>query len=272
MRLRLLRDVFVIEAKRTMSYRADFWISVVGGLIAGIAVPTFMWSWVFQWEAAEGGTIGGRTLGQMVAYYIACALAAKVVRGADLPMTIATDIYQGGLTRYLLFPIRYAPFKYAEQAGAMVPNLLQLTLFGSLFLLVLDLPDGIRVTPATVAMAIGMLWVGNLLYFLMAYPLQLVSFWADNVWSLLVMLRFVTSLLGGAMLPLELFPSAWQTLLPYTPFPVLFYLPVQTLLGQVETAAWLEGMSVGLAWCLAIIAVTSGIWRRGTLQYTGVGI
>ena len=37
-----------------------------------------------------------------------------------------------------------------------------------------------------------------------------VAFWADNVWSLMVTQRFVSALLGGAMLPLAVFPESAQ--------------------------------------------------------------
>ncbi|MEM7262105.1 MAG: ABC-2 family transporter protein [Planctomycetota bacterium] len=272
MNARLFRDVFVIEAKRTMSYRVDFWISVIGGLISGIAIPYFMWRWIYDWEVGEAGVIVGRTFGQMLAYYIAYALLSRVVRGVDLPMSVSSDIYEGGLNRYLLYPTRYLPFKYAQQLGGMVPHLVQLFAFGAAFLWFIEVPEGVGVTAATVLMGLGSAFVANLLYFLLTYPIQLVSFWADNVWSLLVLLRFVTSLLGGGMLPLELFPSFWRDVLSYTPFPTLFYLPVQTLLGEVSVGAWAQSLVVGLGWCVALAAVSHVVWRRGELRYSGVGI
>ncbi len=274
MRAKLFADVFIIEAKRTMSYRADFWINVIGGLLSGIAIPYFMWSWIFQAEGGGDDTllIGGRTFGQMIAYYIACALISKVVRGSDLPLSISSDIYEGGLNRYLLYPTRYLPFKYAQQLGAMVPNLVQMVGFGVIFFFALGLPAGVEITATTVAMTAASLLVANLLYFLLTYPLQLISFWADNVWSLIILLRFVTSLLGGAMLPLEMFPAVWRDVLPYTPFPTLFYLPVQTLLGEVSIVAWGQGLLIGLAWCVGIGLCGALVWRRGELRYTGVGI
>jgi len=272
MRPKLFIDVFTIEAKRTMSYRTDFWINVIGGLLSGIAIPYYMWSWIYHAEGDGTAMIGGRTFDQMITYYVACALIAKVVRGSDLPLMISTDIYEGGLNRYLLYPTRYLPFKYAQQLGAMLPSLAQMIGFGALFLILLGAPTGVEITAMTVAMTLCSLLVANLLYFLLTYPLQLVSFWADNVWSLIVLLRFVTSLLGGAMLPLEMFPSVWRDLLPYTPFPTLFYLPVQTLLGEVTVTAWAYGLLIGIAWCVGICIAGRLIWQRGELRYTGVGI
>ncbi|MFM8980580.1 MAG: hypothetical protein ACKOSS_08980, partial [Planctomycetia bacterium] len=50
------------------------------------------------------------------------------------------------------------------------------------------------ITAATVAGCVLALAVGNLLQFTLAWPIQGVAFWAENVWSLMVALRFVGSL------------------------------------------------------------------------------
>ena len=50
------------------------------------------------------------------------------------------EIYEGTLTRYLLFPTQYLPFKYAQHLGQMVPGLLQLSGYALLFFWVFELP------------------------------------------------------------------------------------------------------------------------------------
>ena len=114
--------------------------------------------------------------------------------------------------------------------------------------------------------------VANLLIFLLRFIAQLVSFWADNVWSLNVMLRFTTELLGGLMLPLTLFPQWTQDLLVWTPFPYLFYVPVMVLLGEIGVVEWVQGLAVAAVWIAVAALVALRVWRRGTLGYTGVGI
>jgi ABC-2 type transport system permease protein len=102
--------------------------------------------------------------------------------------------------------------------------------------------------------------------------LQGVAFWADNVWSLNVMFRFASQMLGGLLLPLSLFPAWSQPVLEVLPFTYLFYFPTTTLLGQVSTAEWATGLAISLGWCGALALVSRAVWRRGRLVYTGVGI
>jgi ABC-2 type transport system permease protein len=270
MRLRLFARVFTIQALKLMSYRVDFWLTALVAVAVELVIVYVLWSAVFR----ETGRveIGGFTLGGMLAYYVLVLLIGKLVRGTDRDYTMSTDIYEGGLTRYLLYPSPYFGFKYAEHLGNLLPGLVQLVLFGAAALYVLPVPADMRMTPATFAMAAVSIALANLLNFLLLYPLQLVAFWADNVWSLNVMLRFVVMMLGGQLLPLTLFSESTQRVLAFLPFQYLYFVPVSTLLGRVGVAEWLTGIVVMLVWCAAVGLLTREVWRRGLRMYTGVGI
>jgi ABC-2 type transport system permease protein len=265
---RLFWEVLLTEARRGMSYRADFWITLFGGLIAGLVIPYCLWTAIY----AESGAreVGGYTFGAMIVYYVLVALVGKVARGPEgfSETSISQEIYAGGLNRYLVYPIRYLPFKYAQHLGGTLPGLVQLLAFGSLTFVV----AGHAVSPLGVALAAVMLLAANFLYFVLVYPLHSVAFWADNVWSLVVLLRFGSALFGGAMIPLDLFPKSVQAVLWWTPFPHLFYGPVNTLLGRQGPLECLAGLAVLLVWCVVVLGAGTLVWRRGLRTYSGVGI
>jgi len=251
-----------------MSYRADFWISAVSSLAVRLVVAWFIVNAVFAGSGRPG--IAGYTAREMYLYFVAVILVGKLVQSTELEQSISQDIYEGGLTRYLLYPVPYGAVKYAQQLGALGPALVQILLFGAWLPFVFGLPRDLSI--AGIAMGIGAIAVANLLQFLITFPIQLVAFWADNVWSLMVMHRFASALLGGMLAPLSLFPQSAQRVLEALPFRYLFAFPVETLLGRVRPAEWAAGMAIGLGWCGIMAMVGRAIWRRGTLQYTGVGI
>ena len=274
MRWTLFWHVFSMEARKQMSYRADFWLSAFVGLIGGIAIPYFLWDNIY---AASGEShIGQFTFEGMLIYYIAAALLSRVVQGPDLVQNLANDIYQGELSRYLVYPTGYLPFKYAQHVGATLPGLVQLAMFGTLFTVLITIfstpPAELAITPMTMIGCGISVALGNVLYFLLAYPLQSVAFWADNVWSLTVLLRFVSALLGGLLVPLSLFPERVIEPLMVLPFPYLYWFPVRTLMGHVSFAEWLGGVGIAAGWCVAILLVGRRVWKRGELEYSGVGI
>lgn len=270
MTVRLFFQIASMEARRRMSYRVDFWLTALVGFVAQFGVIYFLWSALF---AESGKTVmGGYTFDALLFYYVAVLLFAKLVRGVEFDTNIAQDIYEGGLNRYLIFPASYFGFKYAQHLGSMVPALLQLAFFGGVSLLFLDLPGHSPVSLSGVLMCIVSLALANLLYFLMSFPLQTTAFWADNVWSLLVALRFITGLFGGIMVPLSLFPEWLERANALLPFRCLFSVPVEALMGRLSLGTWVTAMVVGLCWVGLLAALDMAVWRRGNLQYSGIGI
>jgi len=267
---RLFLHLASLEARKMMSYRADFWITAVANLIATVIVHWFLWRAIFATTQAE--VLAGYSFPALMTYLIGASLIGRVVRGADLQLAIAAEIYDGSLSRYLLYPSRYVLFKYAQHLGAIVPELFQMFAFAGVLIAIFGLPADSGFTPATIALTLPALWVGNLLYFLLSVPLQLVAFWADNVWSLGVMLRFASMLLGGALLPLAMFPEGMAETLRLLPFVTCYELPMRIAMGQVTAAEYAMGLATGLGWCAIVALGTVPLWRRGERGYTGVGI
>jgi ABC-2 type transport system permease protein len=266
----LFLRVLGVEARKRMAYRVDFWIQALLVFAAELGVVWFVWTAVF--EASGKETVGGFTRDGAVLYYVAVILIGKLVRGNEFgDGAMSMDIYEGGLTRYLLYPAPYFGMKYAQNLGALVPVALQFLLFGAAFPFLLAGADG-RPTVATVAMAIPSILAANLLYYLMAYPLQGVAFWADNVWSLAVAQRLVSNFLGGVLVPLTVFPVWSQPVLDALPFRHLFSEPVLVLIGRRDPTAWAGNLAIALAWCAGFALTGRLVFRRGSYRYTGVGI
>lgn len=270
MRPALFAQVASLEARKALSYRAAFVLHMLVALVTGFAVPYYLWQAIFEARATD--RIAGFTHGSMVLYYVCVMMIGRVVRGPDMGLGLAREIYDGALTRYLVYPVHYGVFKYAQHLGALLPSLWQAVVFTALFALVLELPPDLVVTPGNVALALIALWVANLVHFLLTLPVLGIAFWADNVWSLAVFLRMVTSLLGGQMVPLTLFPDWSQSILAWLPFGCFFDLPVRTLMGQVPPGLWLRQLLVAIVWGAVFALLARWVWRRGELRYTGVGI
>ena len=116
----------------------------------------------------------------------------------------------------------------------------------------------------------GAVAVANAVHFMSCLPFQLVAFWADNCWSLLVAHRITASLLGGPLLPRSSPPGRSRS--AALPFRYMFAFPVDVLLGRVSPAEYVLGIAVAIAWCGIFAGISAAVWRRGTLQYTGVGM
>jgi ABC-type uncharacterized transport system permease subunit len=103
MRKRLLWNVFSVEVRKRMSYRADFWMNSIVGILVQISVYWFLTYAMFT--ASGQPTLGGYTARGMILYYVFVTLMGRIVQGNELDMGISQDIYEGSLTRYLIYPV-----------------------------------------------------------------------------------------------------------------------------------------------------------------------
>ena len=261
--------LFLIEIKKALNYRATFWIDFVFGTTAEMAVAYFVWKAVFEVRGVE--TMQGFGFTSLIYYYLFASLSAKISRGHDRGY-LSQDIYDGGLTRYLLYPLSFFGFKYVVHLTQQFLGIFQL-LIAYLFLRLLlgNSPTG-QLTVAHFLAGAGTCILAGYLHFVLVSCVELVAFWQDVVWNLLVMLRFIVGILGGAMIPLAFFPEWGRKIVALTPCPSIINFPVQTFLGQLTPAEWLANAVHLGVWSVIFTLLATCIWRRGSKRYTGVGI
>ncbi len=261
--------VFAIELKKALSYRMAFWIQFLVGTATEIGVAYFLWKAIFSVRGEE--TLAGFTFSGILYYTLFASFALKIARGSEEGY-LARDIYDGGLTRYLVYPLPLAAFKYVTHLTQQMLVSLQLLLAFLLLQLFLPLPSDHRVSVSTVIAGTLTCFLAGYLHFLLTCCLEMVAFWQDVIWNLLAMLRFAMGLLGGVMIPLAFFPEWGQRLVTLTPFPSIVTFPAKTFLGQVSLQEWGNHAGILVCWSVIFTFVAMWIWNRGTKQYSGVGI
>ena len=269
MRPRLAWQIFSLELRNLLNYRVDFWVNWLMATAAQLAVAWFLWTAVYEYTGRE--SVGGYSLHAMMLYYTLAVLVDRAVQGSGRN-GLSTDIYEGTLNRYLVYPVPLFRYKllesWAHTLFAGTQGLLLLAGFTAVFGLPADAP----VTVWTVALGMVTLFAAAVLFLAMSMIVEQVAFWADNVWSLSVMLQFVFRLAGGVLVPLALFPEAARDVLHWLPFSTLVHLPIAAFMGQINLDKWLEGMALMAGWAVFLWFVVLWIWKRGTLKYSGVGI
>lgn len=261
--------VISIETRKNLAYRVDFWVSFLGSVLAHLAVAYFLWKAVFNYRGITA--LGGYSFSALMLYYLLVPTIDRMVRGQEMGF-FSVDIYEGSLSRYLIYPLSFYGYKYVSQLSYVIMAMLQLSLALAVFLVWFGMPDDLQIHARHVALGITAAVLANYLYYAFATALEQAAFWADNVWSLLVMLRFSISLLGGGMVPLAMFPDWARVIVWKLPFAYMLSFPIQTVLGRVSLHEWFFGMVMMAAWSVFFTLVSKAIWRRGIVQYSGVGI
>jgi ABC-2 type transport system permease protein len=261
---------FHLELRKLFTYRTAFWVKFVLGMTTELTVAYYLWGAVF---AATGvTTLAGFSFHGLLYYTIFAALSARVIQSLDRGGFIAEDIYQGTLSRFLLYPLPYIGLRYMTYLAQQFVGLAQLALGLFVATRIWPIPPELVITPWTIALGIVTALLSGGFLFLINAALELVAFWQDTVWNLIAMLRFIGALLGGLLIPLALFPEWGRAFAAFTPFPLVFSFPIRCFLGQVGAEEWFRSALALSAWSAALGVLVAWIWRRGTRAYSGVGI
>ena len=265
-----LLHVLSLEIRKFFAYRVAFWVKFIIGTVTELTIAYYLWGAIF--ESTGQATIGGYSFHGLLYYTVFAALGSKVVQSLDRGGFISDDIYQGGLSRYLLYPVPYLAYRYMTFLSQQLVAIAQLLLGFFVATRIWDLPPDLAITPASVALGVATALLCGTLMFLLNSALEMVAFWQDTVWNLLAMLRFIGNLLGGLLVPLSMFPAWGRAAVAFTPFPIAFSFPIRCFLGRVGPAEWIRSIGLLGVWVAVMGAVVALIWRRGTRIYSGVGI
>ncbi len=269
--LRLMGEVMSMELRRAFSYRADFWIGFFAGTLARVGMAYFLWRAIFEYSQAE--RIGGFTFSEMILYSILAFLVDQIVRASSFKTgIISREIYDGTLTRYLLYPISVFKYKFSISFAQAVAGGSQFIIGIAFYALIFGWPQSPALSLTSVIFGMVCLIPAMITFFLVAFLVELTAFWADNVWSLLVMLRFISAFFGGAFLPLSLFPQKIHDIFVWLPFYHMIGVPVGVFMGRVPVTSVLESITISFIWGLVFYVSLSFVWRRGVRKFSGVGI
>jgi ABC-2 type transport system permease protein len=266
--LRLTFSIFLMEARKLMAYRLVFFGRFFGATIVQIILGYYTWKSVF--ESNDLTQMGGFDLEQMTFYYFLAPMIMLAMRGQSFQI-ISADIYQGTLNKFLLFPTSVFLFKlftHLTHTYFFIAQLAVSLLVYNFYFKSFPFP----LTSTSIFVSIIFINLASILYFYMVMCIEQVSFWAENTWSLNVLLRMVTNFLGGAVIPLQFFPEWSVELLQLTPFPLLVSIPLKIMIGSIPLNQLLTPVLVILIWILLFFLLAKFMWRSGSKVYSGVGI
>jgi ABC-2 type transport system permease protein len=258
-----------LTIRQVIAYRADFWVNFIFYSLCQLAMSYFVWKSIYQIKGEE--MIGSRNFSQMVFYTLATPMLARVLYGLPIFHT-AREIYSGELNKYLVYPINYFLYRFTVHYIHCLFYFLQMLLALGLYHFFIGFPPNLNLNFFTLLGVFLFMHFSLILYFLLNSCIEQVAFWADNVWSLIIAHRMVIVLAGGVLIPIDLFPEWSLTFIHWLPYQAMIAYPIQILEGNITMDLLLLGVGQMLLWIGVALIINTLIWRRGNLQYTGVGI
>ncbi len=257
------------QMRMRLAYPWGFWVSLSLELFVVASINWYLWSAVL---ASRGGeAFPGFTLRTLVLYSMITSILRKVQVNSDQFAGVSDDIYSGSLNKYLVYPVSYFGFRYAMHLGGSLVSFCQSFLALLLFWVLFALQDMPLPGFTSLFQFLVLVVFGVTIRFLINACLQTLAFWFEQVWALLVLFSFLIMLLGGQLIPMDLYPTWARDILFYTPFPMLAAWPAEALLGKMSWTQFLQACGIGGGWIIIFNGIVRFSFGRGVRNYSGIG-
>jgi ABC-2 type transport system permease protein len=184
---------------------------------------------------------------------------------------VAKEIREGTMKRYMIQPIDLIGYllvyRIAHKLTYIIASFLPYFL---LFFLCRGFFSGFPDWPTLAAFGVSLV-LSFLVGFFFETCVGMVGFWFLEVTSLLYIVMTLNFFISGHMLPLDLLPRGWYTLLMFLPFHYMAYFPAVVFLGKVKGMALLYFLGGELAWTLVFMLLARFLYRLGLRRYSAFG-
>jgi ABC-2 type transport system permease protein len=263
--------LFKQELEKALTYRFDFVMRVAGKALSVSLISWFLWSSIFSTQGRS--TMAGWELRELLVYYAAIPLTLFLVMNSDFD-SLSTEIYDGSLSRSLLYPRNYL---WMNGLRKLASGWITLLPYGLLWAggRVLFPENPTASTPLAVCLFyVAWCTVAFPGFYLLATALDLLAFWFEQTWSLRSILRFTTLFLGGGFVPVSLFPEGVREIFLLFPSHSQIGFATEVLArGRLPDPDILLRQSLLLGtWTLIAGGIVAILWKRGLKEFSGSGL
>jgi len=242
------RSAFAREA----TYRMEVFTNV-GAVIVRLYIMAAVWTALYAQNAAPAGV----PLHAIITY-TAVALLMSLVLEVDGTRLIQTKMREGTIATDLMKPINLMGYFFSDGIGQTVLHAMLIipALVIALFMVRIDVPAW----PVVLAFAASFV-LGYAVNFLLNFLMNAVAFWTLETQAIQMMVRWVSDLLSGQIVPLIFFPGALQTIVLALPFAAIYSTPLLIYVGTIPPERYLAAFAAQTAWLVAFGFLASVVWR-----------
>ena len=181
---------------------------------------------------------------------------------------VSDNIKNGGLTRWLMYPIKYTTFLFfAAIANGLY---MSLTYLAALIPVIFIFRDNISLTGN-----FGLILLFLPMSFFIRFTIQILagfsSFWFVEGAGVNHLTQSFESFLSGSVFPLYILPATFSFVI-FVPFSFTFYHPMQIYLGKYSPLETLYVFLGGIAWCVVLYFLAKWVFRMGLKRNESVGL
>lgn len=260
--LRAYPTLLRIGLSEMVAYRTEFlvWTLTTNMPLIMLAV----------WHAvAREAPVGRFGTSEFAAYYLA-TMAVRLLAGNWVFWELNLEVRNGTLATRMLRPLHPLLVHSALQASALPLRAVVVAPIAAVLWHVSQVPLGVAHPGGAVAFVASLLGA-FVLQFNVMVGLALCALWMESAIGLMEVYLAVSSLLGGYLVPLELFPHWAEALGRALPFASTLAFPVELLTGTMGAHEVWTGLAQQWAYVVASALALWLMWHRGVRRFGAFG-
>jgi ABC-2 type transport system permease protein len=247
---------YIEFAKKAFAREATYRVEVftnVGSLVLRVYLLRSLWTALYAQNVAPAGI----PLHAMITY-ATVALLMSLVLEIDGTRMIREKVREGTIATDLMKPISLPLYFFSDGVGqtALGALLIVPSVLFALLLVRIDVPSA-----GTLALFVLSFALGYAVNFFLNFLMNTVAFWTLETFAMQLMIRWVSDLLSGQILPLSFFPGLLGRIVGVLPFAAIYSTPLRIYIGQIDEAEIWRALAAQALWLAAFGAFSLIVWR-----------
>ncbi len=247
-------EVAAITMRSAWAY---LWNQLLSTLFLAVVIFVFVQLWKVTY-AAQGEVINGFRLAEMIWYLV--ATEGIILSMPRVHAVLEQEVKDGDLALRLNKPYSYLGFHYASALGEALLKLATLLLVGggTAYLLV----GGFDFRWEGLPVLLLLFLTTHALNFFYIATVGLMSFWVEEVLGLHLLFDRLKWILGGMLIPIDVYPDAARRVVEWLPFRHMIGGPAQLFVKFSWTGAG-ELLLNQAVWLVIFGLICTGVYRLG---------
>ena len=237
---------------RESTYRMEV-ATEVGSLVLRVYLLRSLWTALYSQNAIPLNL----PLHGMITY-ATIALLMSLILEVDGTRLIREKLREGTIATDLMKPISLPFYFFSDGIGQTVLHavLVVPSLLFALLLVHIDVPP-----PATLAAFALAFAIGYCVNFFVNFLMNSVAFWTLETFAIQLIVRWVSDLLSGQIIPLTFFPGIFGQIVFALPFAAVYSTPLLIYVGVIPPSQWAAAFAMQLLWLVLFAGLSAVIWR-----------
>jgi ABC-2 type transport system permease protein len=250
---------YVEFAKKAFAREATYRLEVlteIGSLVLRVYLLRSLWTALYAQNIAPVNL----PLHSMITY-ATVALLMSLILEVDGTRLIREKLREGTIATDLMKPISVPMYFFSDGVGQTMLHALLVvpSLLFALLLVHIDVPP-----PATLAVFALSFLLGYCVNFFLNFLMNSIAFWTLETFALQLIVRWVSDLLSGQIIPLMFFPGLLGRIVFALPFAAIYSTPLLIFVGVIPSRQWIPYLFAQLLWLALFSVLSTFVWRAAS--------